>query len=263
MTFDAIGSGALAVICKPPGIASPDFDRIANELTRTLELMSEVEVVRRWASRAPKATGEAPRAAVALQEAARTVRAIAIVGSTGAPGVIAEILAGIAAADMPPVLIVQHISEGFVAGFAQWLTRSGLPVQIAQHGARLQPGNAYVAPDGAHMLVAAGETIALDTAGDPEAGFRPSGNALLRSVAQRFGRDALGVVLTGMGRDGAIGLTALHDAGGVTIAQDEETSVVFGMPREAIAAGAADHVLAPDAIVQLINSYAGDASART
>lgn len=262
LSFEAIRSGALAVVGKPPGIASPDFEQGAAELVRTLELMSEVEVVRRWESRAPQAAGPTAARAAAPAADSRTVRAIAIVGSTGAPGVIAEILTGIAAPATPPVLIVQHISAGFIAGFAQWLARSGLNVQIAQAGVRLLPGQAYVAPDDAQLAIDARGTIVLDGSAEPESGFRPSGSVLLRSVAQRFGRDAIGIVLTGMGRDGAAGLAELRAAGGVTVAQDEESSVVFGMPREAIAAGA-EHVLSPEGIVQLIKSYCAGPSART
>lgn len=261
ISFDAIKSGALAVANKPPAITSPDFDRIAGELTRTLALMSEVKVVRRWAAR--------PRAATRVTAAnapqpAGDVRAIAIVGSTGAPTAIAEILSGIAAPSTPPVLIVQHIADGFIDGFAVWLAaRTGMAVGLAQHDAVAQPGCAYLAPDGSQMTIDAKGRIRLAADTALEDGFRPSGTVLLRSVAQSFGSHAIGIVLTGMGRDGVAGLVELQRAGGITIAQDEESSVVFGMPREAIAAGAASHVLPPEGIVQLIKSCVPDPLPRT
>jgi len=253
LTFDAIKNGALAVVNKPPAFGSPAYDRVAGELVRTLRLMSEVQVVRRWAARSGKAI---PAASVATTAGRSDVRVIAIAGSTGAPGVIAEILTGIAAAGTPPVLIVQHITDGFVEGFAGWLNvRTGMSVTVAQDGQLAQSGCAYLAPDGLQMGIAANGRIVLTADADDD-GFRPSGTFLLRSVARAFGAAAMGIVLTGMGRDGAAGLLDLRRAGGVTIAQDEQSSIVFGMPREAIRLGAAEHVLSPPEIVTYIASRA-------
>jgi two-component system, chemotaxis family, protein-glutamate methylesterase/glutaminase len=268
ITFDAIKSGALAVVNKPPAITSPDFDRVAGELTRTLTLMSEVKVVRRWAARAERGAGaqrSRPGAPVHAVTSPRSdLRAIAIVGSTGAPTVVAEILGGIASPATPPVLVVQHIASGFVDGFAVWLAaRTGMAVQLAQHDIIAQPGCVYLAPDGSQMTIGAKGRIKLAADADLEDGFRPSGSVLLRSVARSFGAHAIGIVLTGMGRDGVAGLIEMHRAGAITVAQDEESSVVFGMPREAIAAGAAAHVLPPEGIAQLIKSYVVDPLPRT
>lgn len=255
LTFDAVKNGALAVVNKPPAFGSPTYDRVAGELVRTLRLMSEVQVVRRWAARSGKAITSA-RAGVAAAAGSADVRVIAIAGSTGAPGVIAEILTGLAAPGTPPVLIVQHITDGFVEGFAGWLNvRTGMTVTVAQDGQHAQPGCAYIAPDGLQMGIAANGRIVLTADADDD-GFRPSGTFLLRSVARAFGAGAIGVVLTGMGRDGSAGLLDLRRAGGVTIAQDEQSSVVFGMPREAIRLGAAEHVLSPAEIVAYIGSRA-------
>ena len=177
---------------------------------------------------------------------------VALVGSTGAPGVIAEILTAVGAASPATFLIVQHMSEGFIAGFASWLsTRTGIPVTIAQNGVLTQPGHAYIAPDGVQMGIAAHGRIVLSDEPDDD-GFRPSGNYLFRSVARAFGPRAMGVLLTGMGRDGAKGLLELQRAGGATVVQNEETSVVFGMPGEAVRLGAAAHVLPPDEIARFI-----------
>jgi two-component system, chemotaxis family, protein-glutamate methylesterase/glutaminase len=253
ITFDAIKNGALAVVNKPPAFGSPNYDRVVAELVRTLRLMSEVKVVRRWAPRTLKPA--APTTGPMISENS-DIRVIAMAGSTGAPGVVAEILAGLASRVAAPVLIVQHMTEGFVEGFAAWLSaRTGMSVTIAQNGLLAEAGCAYIAPDALQMGIDASGRIVLSQDADDD-GFRPSGTFLLRSVARAFGPQAIGIVLTGMGRDGSAGLLDLRRAGGVTIAQDEQSCVVFGMPREAIQLGAAAHVAAPADMVQLILSRA-------
>lgn len=246
LTFQAIQNGALAVVSKPPDIGSPDFDRVADELIRTLRLMSDVKVVRRW----PRDKRPAARERAGSLPSPRV---IVMAGSTGAPGVIAEILSGLGRGTWPPILLVQHIAEGFVEGFALWLSSlTGIDVHIAADGMSAMPGNLYVAPDGAQMSIERPCVIRLDRSAPPDDGFRPSGTFLLRSAARNFGRLAMGIVLTGMGRDGVAGLIELQRAGSVTVAQDEESCVVFGMSKEAIAANAAAHVLSPEGIVNLI-----------
>jgi two-component system chemotaxis response regulator CheB len=249
-TFDAIKNGALAVVSKPPAFGTPDFDRIADQLVRTVRLMSEVKVVRRWPARTPAVRAQA---AAAPPVARHGVHLVALVGSTGAPAVIAEILTAIGPSTRATFLVVQHMSDGFITGFAGWLaTRSGISAQVGRDGMQTQPGTVYVAPDGAQMGIDASGRIALSTEPDDD-GFRPSGNYLLRSVARAYGRNAMGVLLTGMGRDGAAGLLDLQRAGGLTVAQDEESSVVFGMPGEAVRLGAAGQVLPPEAIARYIS----------
>jgi two-component system, chemotaxis family, protein-glutamate methylesterase/glutaminase len=250
LTFNAVNSGALAIVAKPPAFSSPDFERAASELTRTLRLMSEVKVVRRWPARRAK-SAEPGAPAVPLR---RPIGFIAIAGSTGAPAVIGEMLAELAGADFPPIMIVQHIAGGFVEGFALWLaTQTGIDVQVARANVPVRSGCVYLAPDDAQMGIDRSGCIVL-TADAAEDGFRPSGSFLLRSLAHAFGTRAMGILLTGMGRDGVAGLLELQRAGGLTVVQDEESCVVFGMPREAIRAGAAMHTLPPSGIVQLIRS---------
>jgi two-component system chemotaxis response regulator CheB len=250
-TFDAIKNGALAVVSKPPAFGSPTFDRVAGQLVRTVRLMSEVKVVRRWPARTPERSAGAPAAATPPRNG---IQLVALVGSTGGPAVIAEILAAIGPGSRATILIVQHMSEGFIAGFASWLSaRTGISVQIAQDGAPTQRGYAYVAPDGVQMGIDANGRITLATDDDAD-GFRPSGNYLLHSVAHSYGPRAMGVLLTGMGRDGAAGLLELQHTGGLTVAQNEETSIVFGMPGEAVRLNAAAYVLSPEQIARLITS---------
>jgi two-component system chemotaxis response regulator CheB len=205
--------------------------------------MAEVKVVGRRVKPANRPR-QVPKAA--------GIGVIGVGGSTGAPGVIAEILSGVSTKSTAPILIVQHMASGFVDGFARWLTSTTrFPVSVGVEGAVVAPGHAYVSPDDRHMGIDASNRILLSDAG-PEEGFRPSANFLFRSMSKNFGRTAMGVLLTGMGRDGAAGLLALRQAGGITIAQDEASCVVYGMPREAVALGAVHHVLPPIEIARVI-----------
>jgi two-component system chemotaxis response regulator CheB len=214
--------------------------------------MAEVKVVTRWRAAAPPVVGSALK-----PQPGRRVQLVAIGASTGGPRVIAEILAGLAPGLTASVLIVQHMAPGFSDGFAQWLgARTGLPAGLAQPDAPLVPGRLYLAPDELQMGVTRDGRIALRPA-PARGGFCPSASELFESVAAAYGRSAMGIVLTGMGRDGADGLLQLRRAGGVTIAQDAESCVVFGMPKEAIALGAVDSVLRPDQIAAAIRSMAG------
>jgi two-component system chemotaxis response regulator CheB len=245
-SFRTLESGALAVLAKPPGPGHPLFGDLARELVRTVKLMAEVKVVRRWA---PFRGVPAP----ATTPAAADVRLVAIGASTGGPLVLKSILSLLRSNFSVPIVIVQHISPGFADGFAQWLAQDcGHTVRVAQHGDRAQPGVVYVAPDGAHTKLRAGGQILLSDE-PPEHGLRPSVASLFRSVAHCYGAHAIGVLLTGMGRDGAQELKAMRDAGALTIAQDKASSIVYGMPAEAVRLDAADHVLDPPAIAATLN----------
>ncbi|HSN92628.1 MAG TPA: CheB methylesterase domain-containing protein, partial [Anaeromyxobacteraceae bacterium] len=165
-------------------------------------------------------------------------RVVGIAASTGGPAALAKILAGLPAGYALPILVVQHIAQGFERGLAHWLDQeSPLEVRIAVHGEPIRPGTVYLAPDGLHLGVAR-ECVDL-TDGAPVRGFRPSGTRLFESLAREYGGAAAGVVLSGMGDDGADGLKAIRERGGYTAAQGPVSSVVFGMPRAAIDRGAA------------------------
>jgi two-component system chemotaxis response regulator CheB len=151
-----------------------------------------------------------------------------------------------------PVLIVQHIAPGFGRGFVEWLSgASSFPLHVALSGETPLSGNGYIAPDGLHLGLSRGPCIMLSDL-PPENGLRPSVNHLFRSVAQVLGPGAAGVLLTGMGADGALELKTMRDRGAITIVQNEESSVVYGMPGEAIRLGAAMHVLPPEGIAALL-----------
>ena len=253
-TFRAIEVGALAFVPRPHGIGHRDYAASAGDLVQTVRLMAEVKVVRRWPK--PEAIGRrAAPARVPRTVLAPGAKIVAIGASTGGPIALQTILAGLSPDFPAPLLVVQHISPGFVQGFAEWLgTSSPLPVHVARHGDRPLAGQVYLAPDGAHMGIAA-DLIQLDD-GASENGIRPSISYLFRSVAREFGPNAAGVLLSGMGADGAADLKYLRDAGATTVAQSKESSVVHGMPGVAIGLGGATHVLGPDEIAGLLMQWA-------
>ncbi len=251
-TFRALEAGALAVVLRPPGIGHPGYAAAAQELIQMVKIMSEIKVVRRF-PRPPKEPDLMPPLAPVLT-AAKEIQLVAIGASTGGPPALNKILSLLPQALPVPVLIVQHIAPGFVAGFVEWLTSSShFPLHMAEHGLQPLPGHGYVAPDGFHMGV--GSDLRLVLSNQPsENGLRPSVTHLFCSVAQALGPQAVGVLLTGMGRDGVEGLKMLKDKGAITIAQDEASSVVHGMPGEAIKLGAAMYILAPEAIAGMLTN---------
>lgn len=246
-TFHAMEAGALMVLPMPVGAGHPNHEAMARDLALNVKLMSEVKVVRR---RPRAAKAQLPAAPPVIERAAPQVQIIAMGASTGGPIVIHTILSKLPGNFPLPLLIVQHMAPGFVAGFAEWLTESTrFPVHVAQDGELMLPGRAYLAPDSFQMGVGLGYRIRLKD-DEAENGLRPSVSYLFRSVAEAFGRDAAGVLLTGMGRDGAAELKLMRDRGAITFAQDQFSSVVHGMPGEAIRLGAATRVLAPERIAE-------------
>lgn len=249
-TFRALEAGALAVVLRPPGMGHPQHEAATRELIQTVKLMSEIKVVKRIR---PVMKVPAPTAPMAPKlKSEMGIQLIAIGASTGGPPVLQKILSGLPQDLSVPVLIVQHIASGFVEGFVEWLTgASGFPLHIAAHGEQPKPGHGYISPDGLHMGVGKGPCIVLSDQA-PENGLRPSVAYLFRSVAQVLGAQAVGVLLTGMGRDGAEELKIMKDKGALTIAQDETSSIVFGMPGEAVKLGAAVYVLPPEEIARML-----------
>ncbi|KAF0216061.1 MAG: two-component system chemotaxis family response regulator [Geobacteraceae bacterium] len=249
-SFHAMEAGALVALPKPRGAGHPDHEREVGSLVRTVKLMAEVKVVKRW----PRSRNRVstPPQVVISDEAPAKLQVVAIGASTGGPVVIQTILSALGENFPVPVLIVQHMAAGFIHGFAEWLALSSrLPVHVASQGEHLLPGHAYVAPDGFHLLVEAGGRIKL-SGESPENGLRPSVSALFRSVADVYGKNAAGVLLTGMGKDGVDELLLLKGKGAVTIVQDKASSVIYGMPAEAVRAGAATYTLSPGKIAAML-----------
>jgi two-component system chemotaxis response regulator CheB len=251
-TFRAMEAGALAAVRKPVGVAHPDYKDQAKELIQTVKLMSEVKVVRRH-SRIKHGKGISAGLAVKdLIPLTTDVKIVAIGASTGGPPVIETILSRLSKDSCAPLLIVQHIAPGFVQGFADWLANScRIPVKIATRHEFPLPGHAYIAPDGVHMGMDTSGRIVFEGS-EPENGLRPAVSYLFRSVANVFGKNIVGVLLTGMGKDGAKELKMMKEKGAITIAQDEESCVVYGMPGEAVNLNAATYVLSPPKIAELL-----------
>lgn len=254
ITFRAMEAGAIACIEKPLGHAHEDFEVTAAKMLETVKLMSEVKVVRRTA----RASEVAPKIRQdQWQRAPMEIKVIGIGASTGGPPALQTILSSLNKELSAPILVVQHIAPSFIAGMCDWLNQTtSLQVQIASHGMMPLPGHVYLAPDDFHMGVDTNGKIILSRE-DPENYLRPSVGFLFRTLAAVYGPNALGVLLTGMGRDGALELKGMKDRGAITIAQDQKSSVVHGMPGAAIALGATTHVLPPDriahALIALIN----------
>lgn len=254
-TFRAVEAGALAVLPRPLGLDHPDHERSAQDFVTTVKLMSEVKVVRRWPPRAGSG-GSSPQPRRLAAVGTTPVQVVALGASTGGPMVLQRLLAGLPKDFPAPLLIVQHIAPGFVQGFADWLTQAtGFPVQVAQADEYLLPGRAYVAPDGFQMGVRLGPRIVLRRDA-PENGLRPSVSYLFRSVAEAYGGKAVGVLLTGMGKDGAAELKLMRERGGITLVQDPETAIVAGMPAEAIRLEAATYALSPENMATMLVTLA-------
>jgi len=256
-TFRVMEAGALVVLPRPTGPGHPDHDATTREFVQTVKLMSEVKVVRRWARAHRTAAEGAARERSFPRCTTSDVKLIAIGASTGGPLVLQTILSGLPQGFSVPVLIVQHMVADFIPGFTEWLDQTcHRPVHVAKHGEPILPGHAYAAPGGHQIKVDAGGRILL-TQDEPENGHRPSVSYLFRSVAQVFGNRAVGVLLSGMGKDGAEELGLMRERGATTIAQDKESSVVHGMPGEAIQLDAAAYVLPPEKISAALTSLTG------
>jgi two-component system, chemotaxis family, protein-glutamate methylesterase/glutaminase len=253
-SFRALEAGAVTLLEKPTGPGSPAFAQEAAELVATVKLMAGIRLVRR--SPARPVDGSPPVPAPAGRGGER-LRVVAIAASTGGPPAVAQILRMLPAGWSVPVLVVQHIGTGFDVGLVRYLDEScRFPVALAEDGCSLLSGRVHVSPADRHLGVTAGPRLTV-TAGEPIEGYRPSANHLFRSVADVFGAAAAGVVLTGMGRDGADGLLALRRAGGLAIAQDQATSIVYGMPRQALLQGAAEEVLPIEDIARALVARVG------
>jgi two-component system chemotaxis response regulator CheB len=243
-SHDAFAVGALSIVRKPSPIGSATHLTERKYFLTTLRLMAGVPVVTHHAP--------APPLALPISPASDRLQLIALAASTGGPVAIQTILRGLDA-DFPlPLVVVQHIVPGFAASMVEWLGPTvPLPVQLAVSGTVLQPGHVYIAPDDQQMLVEPGGVIGLRAAVAADR-FCPSADVLFSSVASVYGHRALGIVLTGMGNDGTRGLQALAAAGSMTLAQDEASCAVYGMPGAAVAAGAITRVVPLDDLAATI-----------
>lgn len=249
-TFRALEAGAVNVMRKPPGPLHPEYRKVADELCRFVESMARVPVIRRWAKNKIPQAPLVPTSEPSGKE--RGFELVAIGASTGGPAAIQALLEKLPAPFPLPVLIVQHIAKGFISAMAEWMSKvTGHRVVVAADGSCVSPGMVYLAPDDFHMVLSEQRTIRL-AAGTGSDIQCPSVDRLFRSVAAAIGASAIGVLMTGMGQDGAEALKSMRDAGALTIVQDKESSVVFGMPGAALRLGAAKYSLSPAEIAEFI-----------
>lgn len=252
--LDAMRAGAMTVIEKPRSGSGSTREDFAAKLVREIKVLHRVRPQERATTLAQSASLPSPPTA---QGPPAPISLIGIGASTGGPQALSRVLPALPG-DLPcPILVVQHIAVGFVTDFVGWLDSiCALTVRTAVGGEIVEPGNVYVAPEGTHMGIFANLRIRLSTA--PKiSGHRPSANFLFSSLGKALPRQTLGVLMTGMGEDGAGGLLNLKNAGGTTFAQDRESCIVFGMPEAAIRLGAADRIISlgqmAASIVEIVN----------
>ena len=234
--YEAIAKGALEVVPKP------DCSEDSREFIRKIKMLSQIRVIphiRRGGSK----HNDVENKGILLPKFRQSERIVAIASSTGGPKALSVFLSGLPLNFPAPIVIAQHIAENFIEGLNEWLNSiSKLEVITPGDGEPLKAGKVYLSPPEKNMIVSPGRRVRLRRP-SPSDFYFPSCNALLSSAAASYGADAIGIILTGMGDDGVRGIGAIKEAGGITIAQDEKSSVVFGMPRVAIESGHIDYIL--------------------
>ncbi len=252
-SFRVMEAGALAILPKPPHPTSQEFPAKSQEIINAIRTYVEIKVIRR--ARTQRQKHDNPDLTIVSKGI--PPRLIAIGASTGGPPVIQTILRLLDPKFPLPMVLVQHMSPGFIHGFAEWLSEStGFRVRVPSDNEKLLPGVLYVAPDGLQTGVSSDLRI-LQTDGPPEHNLRPSVSYLFRSVAGNVGAAAVGVLLTGMGTDGSEELLVMRKKGSITLIQDRASSIVYGMPGEAMRIGAASLILSPEEIAQELRVLAG------
>lgn len=250
--FDLLEAGALAIIDKPVAAFGSESDEVKERLTSTVKAMADVKLVRRRPAKPRSKAVITGERYAKLQGEQAQFEVIVIGASTGGPAVLQSILRRMPRDFPVPILMAQHIAPGFLDGFVDWLgSTSRYPVEIAHQNQLLEPGHAYVCPEGFHTSINSDCRIRLSDT-PPMNGVKPSVSYLFQSVAQSFGKNAVAVLLSGMGKDGAAELKSIREKGGATIAQDAASSIVHGMPGEAIRIGGAAHVVHADRIASLL-----------
>lgn len=256
-TMQALRAGALTVLKKPAGPGAADFDDLAKEIVHTVKAMAGVFVIRHRRGPALAVVTEPVSASVVPDIPKSTLRVVAIAASTGGPPALACLLGALPANFPASILLVQHIVPSFMEGFVAWLDGVvELKVKLAEQHERMELGTVYVAPPDQHLGLST--PTRLELCDEPEIdGFRPAATYMFRSVADSLGNHLAAVIMTGMGSDGVEGLRRVHQRGGYTIAQDEESCVVFGMPHAAITAGVIESTLPLEAIAAELQKIAG------
>jgi two-component system chemotaxis response regulator CheB len=248
---DALAAGALDVMEKPALLPDWRWRNTSETLIHKVKSLSKVPVIAHIHGARRLLALENPHADAFAGPAADVV---AIGASSGGPRVIEELLSALPSTFALGVIVVQHMTDGFTASLLRWLQeRCALPIKVADEGDAILPRRVLFTPEAEHLVVQHGGRVHLSNA-DPVNGHRPSVDVTFKSVAKVYGARSAGILLTGMGNDGAEGLLAIRQAGGVTLVQNEETCAVFGMPRAAIEAGAAQQVLPPAGLIRSLNA---------
>lgn len=257
--FDLLEAGALDVYCKPRISLDSEMEKNAEELIRKIRILAGVKVLKKWKA-PPSLAGRSDIPAGPVISGTMPDRIVVMGSSTGGPQALENLLSGLPS-DFPiPVVCVQHITEGFMEGMMEWLsTKCGMKIKFAGAGERPSPGVIYFPREKRHLefdkegrfVISEGMTVD---------GHCPSITVTMKSAARCFRDSTLAVLLTGMGKDGAEGMLAIKKAGGVTIAQDEESSIVFGMARQAIEIGGAGHIMPLTGIAQAIIKWSAGLS---
>ncbi len=259
VAFEALAAGALEVMKKPEPRDWEDLERIGREIIRKVKILARVRVITHIRGRKRVGSMRLPSAGFACAPASKAAVSLVAVGSsTGGPSALMLLLSGLPKDFPVPVLIAQHIADGFIPGLVEWLNGGcAISVREAGDGQGVEAGVAYFAPTGRNLEFDGHRTHF--TAPKPGQLYIPSADTLFDSVAKSIRGQAVGVILTGMGNDGARGLKAMHDAGARTVGQDEATSTVYGMPRAAAELGAVDQALPIDKIAGAVIAYVAGA----
>ena len=247
-TFKIIEVGALALLDKPHGITDPDFEKQAQSIVEMVKMMSEIKIMKR------KQKVKSTPASKTRPNLNKKFDIAAIGVSTGGPPVLKEIFSKISPAFPLPILVVQHIADGFDQSLVDWLNiYSKLPIHIAKQDEQIVHGHIYMAPSGKHMTISKLRHISLIPMSESDK-HCPSVGKLFQSVSNIYSQNAVGIILSGMGNDGVPELKMMKDKGALTIAQDRESSIIHGMPGEAIKIGAATNVQSIEEIIQTLNN---------
>lgn len=247
-TFKALEAGAVTIINKPRALGTKESLIYAKNLIQQVRLLSEIRVIKRFARTKPVSSGSNKKNNTVPGPLNPEI--IAIAASTGGPLVIQKILSSLPEGFTIPIVIIQHIVAGFTLDFARWLGEtSSVPIIIPENTEEIIPGRCYLAPDGYSLKIRKKHLIYVQ---EKKQCICPSASVLFESIAEEYGASAVGIILTGMGDDGAEELKKMKHAGALTIVQDKNSSVIYGMPGEAVKIGAADLVLTPEEIIKLL-----------
>ncbi|MBU1101608.1 MAG: chemotaxis-specific protein-glutamate methyltransferase CheB [Bacteroidetes bacterium] len=249
-SINAIKTGAVSIAKKPEGYGTEEFTDASQKLVQMIRLMSEIKVVKRQVLKEDTELNKGTNIAINNQ---KPVEVVGIGASTGGPAVIEEILSNLPAFFDLPVIIVQHIAQGFTEGFVEWLNhKSTLKVVLAKSGMVVKSGTCYIAPDDYHLKFLSDGVITL-TDEEKVNGSKPSVSVFFQSLAEVYGSRSIAILLSGMGKDGADQLKVLREKGAITIAQDSSSSLIYGMPGEAVKLKAAKYIMSKENIISFLS----------